>query len=317
MIKNFKKILTAAFVLLIFFSLWYKNGSGGKTYESTEFLFDTLCRISASGKNSEAAAKAAFEKIEEINALTDFYSQNSEVSKFNAAKSGEKVKISAETAEILDKMLEISRETGGAFDPTVAPLSELWNFKEAKKPPEEEAVLKALEKVDYRKISLDKKNLTAEKSEDGIKIDMGASAKGYACDKAAEILRKYNVSGIIDLGGNIGCVGKNPKEADGRYTVGLQTPFEPLGTYEKTVAVSEKAVVTCGVYQRFFEYNGKKYHHILDLKTGFPKEEDYNAVTVVSSSSLEADCLSTACFVLGREKGNALAEKHGAEIYFY
>ena len=317
MIKNLKRILTLVFVLVLLVSLWYKNGTSKKTYESTEFLFDTVCKISARGKNSKTAVDAAFESIKKINDLTDFYSQNSEISKINSAKQGEKIKISKETAEILKKVLEISEKSGGAFDPTVAPLSELWNFKSAKVPPKEENIRAALENVDYRYISLDFDDLTVEKKKNGVKIDLGGAAKGCACDAAAAVLKNSKVCGIVDLGGNIACVGKNSKSADGKWSVGLQTPFEPSGTYSKTVKVYEKSVVTSGVYQRYFEYNKKLYHHILNTETGYPKEVDYNAVTVVSQSSLEADCLSTACFVLGKEKGEALAKEFGAEVYFY
>lgn len=317
MIKRLKKILTVIFIILFFASIWYKNGLKIKNCESIEFLFDTICKISAYGENAEAATGAAFEKIRDIDSKVDFYNETSEVSKINSAKSGERVSVSYETAQILGKALEISDKTGGAFDPTTAPLSELWNFKSASELPKDEDVKKELKKVSYKKVHLDKKNLEIWKDEDYIKIDLGGAAKGYACDAAAEILKSYNVCGTIDLGGNISCVGKNPKSSDGVWRVGLQKPFEPVGTYGETVEISDKSVVTSGTYQRYFESEGKRYHHILDVKTGYPKEADYNAVTIVSKSSLEADCLSTACFLLGREDGKKLAESFGAEIYFY
>lgn len=317
MIKNLKKVLTFVFVVLVFVSFWYKGTVKQKSYESSEFLFDTVCKITAYGRNSKAAVDAAFESIKKINDLTDFYSEDSEVSKINSAKSGEITKISADTAKILKTALVVSEKSGGAFDPTVAPLSELWNFKEAKIPPGDELIKKALENVDYRLVVLDEKNLTVKKKKDGVKIDLGGAAKGYACDVAAAVLKEHGTSGTVDLGGNIACVGKSEKSSDGGWRVGLQKPFEPVGTYEKVISVFEKSVVTSGNYQRYFEYNNKIYHHILNTETGFPKEADYNAVTVVSSSSLEADCLSTACFVLGKEKGEALAKEFGAEVYFY
>ena len=146
---------------------------------------------------------------------------------------------------------------------------------------------------------------------------MGGAAKGYACDAAIKVLEKYNICGVVDLGGNIGCTGKNPDSENGLWRIGLQTPFEPTGTFEEKIELDSGSVVTSGNYQRYFEQDGKIYHHILDPKTGYPKTASYNAVSVKAENSLLADLISTAAFVLGEEDGRALAEKYGAEIYFY
>lgn len=314
--KKLKNILTLLFIAALIFGLWYKN-SGSSAYKTTEFLFDTTCSVTAYGRAAEASAKEAFIIIEEIHSLTNLFSSSSDVAKINSASPGETVKINKMTAEILKTALEISEKTNGAFDPTIEPLSTLWDFK-AENPsvPTEKEIKAAAKKVDYTALILDTEACTVTKKAN-VKIDLGAAAKGYACDKATEIFKKKNISAIIDLGGNVSCTGKNPKTKDGLWRVGLQTPFKATGSFEKITEISEGSVVTSGTYQRYFEKNGEKYHHIIDPESGYPKKAEYNAVTVVTNSSLLADCLSTACFVLGKEAGRKLAEEYNAQIYYY
>ena len=120
----------------------------------------------------------------------------------------------------------------------------------------------------------------------------------------------------MDLGGNITVMGSNPNTKDGRWRIGMQKPYSPTGEFDEVLEVATGAVVTSGTYQRYFERDGIRYHHIIDPHTGYPADRDYSSVTVVAESGLYADCLATACFVLGRDAGEILAEKFGAEIYF-
>lgn len=315
--KKLKSTLTALFVLVLVSGLWYKNAGFGKPYKTTEFLFDTTCSVTAYGKDAKKTSEEAFLLIEEIHNLTNFFSNSSDVARINKASMGEVVKINKMTAEILDTALEICEKSNGAFDITIAPLSALWDFKrENPTVPNVEEIKSAVKKVDYTKIVLNKNNLTVTKKAD-VKIDLGAAAKGYACDMATEIFKRNGIPAIIDLGGNVSCIGKNPKTKNGMWRVGLQTPFEATGNFDKTIEIASGSVVTSGTYQRFFEENDQKYHHIIDPETGYPKKADYNAVTVINESSLLGDCLSTACFVLGEEDGKKLAEEYKSEIYYY
>lgn len=316
--KKFKNILTIIFIIVFFSGLIYSYYKEEKEFRQTEFLFDTTCTISASGKDVKNVCQKAFSEVEEIHKLTNFYSDNSDVSKINKAKENEIIIIDKRTMDILEVSLEICEKSGGNFDITIAPLSTLWDFK-SKKPkiPTETDIFNAKKQVDFKNIVLDKENLTVKKLDEKTKIDLGAVAKGYASDKAVEIFKKHNISAVIDLGGNVSCTGKNLKPKNGLWKIGLQTPFKATGSYEKTVELEEGTVVTSGTYQRYFELNEKNYHHLIDPKTGYPKEADYNAVTVVGKSSLLSDCLSTACFILGKDEGEKLAKYYNVEIYYY
>lgn len=316
--KKLKTILTLIFIISLIFVLLQKNGYRVNSYKDTEFLFDTTCSISAYGKKSKNATVEAFREIEKIHKLTNYYSESSDVSKINSAEKNIKIKISKQTAEIIDCAIIFSEMSGGAFDITIAPVSSLWDFKSGENIiPQKEAIETTLKNVDFKMLTLDMENLEITKKSDDLKIDLGGIAKGYACDMAKEILEKYGCSGIINLGGNIGCVGENPESKDGIWRVGLQTPFETDGKYEKVLEIYSGCVVTSGTYQRYFEKDGKIYHHIINPADGYPKKADYSGVTITHNSAMTADCLSTACFVLGEEEGKKLAEKFGAEIYYY
>lgn len=307
-----KRFLTAALAVLMLCGCSFR----GKSYEysDTRFLMDTVCTIRAGGDEAQAAVCAAFERIEEIAAAVDYYSDTSEVSAINRAKAGETVPIGSDTKKILAAALDISEKSNGAFDITMAPLKDLWRFSDGDHEPPEQAELDAaLAHVGYKKISLTDGTVT--KSDSETKIDLGGAAKGYAADCAAEVLRSYNVSYVlIDLGGNIYALGNNPSRSDGSWLIGLQKPFGQSSEYFKTVTIPDGAVVTSGTYQRFFEWNGALYHHILDPKTGCPANSGISSASIISDSALLADCLSTACMVLGRERGEALAAEYGAEL---
>ncbi len=316
--KRLKTVVTLIFVIGLIFVLLQKNGYRINSYKDTEFLFDTTCTISAYGKNSKSAVMEVFKEIEKIHKLTNFYSEASDVAKINNAEKDIKIKIDEQTAEIIECGIMFSEMSDGAFDITVAPVSVLWDFKSGKNiVPEKEAIENMLKNVDFKMLILDRETLEITKKNSDLKIDLGGIAKGYACDMAKKVLEEYGCSGIINLGGNIGCVGENPETKDGIWRVGLQTPFETDGNFEKVLEVSSGCVVTSGTYQRYFEKNGKIYHHIINPADGYPKVADYSGVTITHKSAMTADCLSTACFVLGEEEGKKLAKKFGAEIYFY
>ena len=316
--KRLKIVFTTIILATLILGLFFRAFDNDRKYETTEFLFDTYCTITAYSKNAEDATRAAFDEIARIHKLTDFFDENSDVSRINNSKANESVAVDPIVLEILETALEMCKDSEGAFDVTLAPVSMLWKFDEGKSvPPSDEQIKTALASVKNGGIVVDKESMTVTKLSDETKLDLGGIAKGYAGDAAAKVLREMGVkAAIVDLGGNISCVGKNPNSKDGKWRIGLQKPFAPTGEYSETVEINEASVVTSGTYQRYFEYSGERYHHIIDPVTGQPSKQDFNSVTVVGGSSMQADCLATAAYVLGREKGAALAEKYGAEIYF-
>lgn len=289
-------------------------------YTETRFLMDTVCTVRAGGTDAKAAVQAALDKIQEIQNCVSFYDENSTVSVFNRADAHQPVSIDVHTEAILKTGLEISRASGGAFDVTIAPVRTLWPFhgEENPAPPEPSAIAERLPLVGYQSLELDLSDHTLTKTKDGVQLDLGGAAKGYAADAALQALKELGAKyGLLDLGGNIALFGKNPERKDGSWVIGLQKPFSNTGDYSQTVTLTDGgAVVTSGTYQRYFTYDGRFYHHILDPATGYPAETESDGVSIVSDSALLADCLSTACLILGEEDGRRLAAQFDAEIYF-
>ncbi|MBQ7097665.1 MAG: FAD:protein FMN transferase [Clostridia bacterium] len=308
-----------AVVLVVCAALFFGFVLHNEEYTGQEFMFDTLCSITAYGDEAQNAVEAALERAREIHSITNGFSGDSEVSGINSAKAGEKVKISRDIAKILQTARKVETASNGAFDVSIASVVRLWNFDGEGRVPSEKEIAEALSRSGGEKFIMDFDEGLVIKKEDGILIDLGGVAKGYAADEAVKVLKEHGVQGaIVDFGGNILCFGKNPNSDDGLWRVGVQKPFAPLGEVdeENIIEVSEAAVVTSGTYQRYFEKNGEKYHHIIDTATGYPANREYSSVTVVAENGLVADCLSTACFVLGKEKGTELAKSFGAEIFF-
>lgn len=319
--KKWKYLLAVFFVLSLFGSLWIADKRESGQYSQTEYFLNTRCVIQVQGDSNSTdikdAVQSAFNEVAQIHRLTDYYSAESDVNRINTAKGGESVAIDYRTVEILRIALEISEQSEGAFDITIAPVKDLWNFSGEPVLPQSEDIARELKRVDWRRIVLDRANLQVSKQSDDVWIDLGGAAKGYAADRAAEVLRDAGISAaMLDFGGNVVVFGANAKTKDGMWRIGLQKPFAPMGEYNLKLSLRDKAVVTSGSYEQNFEQNGKRYHHILDPQTGFSAEPGFDSVSVVHASSLTADCLSTACFVLGEEKGRELAERYGAEIYF-
>lgn len=314
--KKARWIFVAVLAITLFAGLFYRYNIKNKGFEKTEFMFDTQCTVTAYGKDAKAAVNAAFDRLAEIHNITNYYTNNSQVAKINNAAADEDISICEEMREILTASLDIGNSSQGAFDITIAPIVELWNFSGSGNVPLYEDIQQKLDLVGTDRIQYDGKS-KLKKMADGVKIDLGGAAKGYAGDVAIAILKKYNVVGaVVDLGGNITCFGKNPNSSNGKWRIGLQKPFAPAGEYDDIIEIDEGAVVTSGTYQRYFEKDEKRYHHIINPKTGYPADREYSSVTIVSDSSLYADCLATACYILGQDKGCELADKYSAEIYF-
>lgn len=275
-----------------------------KKAEVTDFAMDTVVSISLRAKNAKDTANTAIKEIKRLDALMSVTNPKSDVYKINSAKAEEAVKVDSELFDLLKLCMEISKKTGGAFDITVNPLSKIWDIKaENPKVPDSNAIQKAKQLVGYENIILNEKDNTVTKKKDSISITLGAIAKGYATDKAAKILRDNGVKdAVIDFGGNIYVIGKDKK-------IGLQTPFKKRGQYFKVCKVSDTSVVTSGAYERYFEHDGKIYHHILNLKTGYPADSGIKSVSIICTSSATADALSTAIFVSGKDNAEKILNK--------
>ncbi len=309
--KYFKLGAGLLVLLLIFSGAFFTP----KPYTETEFSMDTVMTVTAYGKNAKSAVRQVFDRIRELDEKLDPRNPESQVARINHATGGTPVSVDEDVFYIIESARHFSETSDGAFDITLYPVSTLWGFgTESAALPKEEALKATLAETGSHKLSLDGAKKTVTKQSGSLKIDLGGVAKGYAADEAIRILKEAGIqSAYVDLGGNIGILGEKPltlKEIlrSGKrtrpYSIGIQKPGAPRGELIETVSLSEGFVVTSGDYERFFEENGKQYHHILDPKTGFPAETGLKSVTVIARSGILADMLSTAIFVQGAEQAD-------------
>lgn len=274
----------------------------------TEFIFGTTCSITLYSEYSQDTFTQVFSRVREIENKMSVTIESSEVSEINRMAGVNAVTVTSETFNLITTALGIAEETEGALDITVGPLVSEWGIgsENAHVPPKHK-IEKLLEHVDYRKVVLDADNQTVFLPEKGMRIDLGAIAKGYAGDQAVMFLRKSGVkSGIIDFGGNIIVFGtKQTKEP---WKVGIQQPDSNRGSYFGILGLAEGAVVSSGTYERYFMKDGIRFHHIIDPSTGFPVRNNVDSVTIVAGSGTSADGYSTAVFVLGLERGIQFVE---------
>ena len=276
---------------------------------STQIMMDTVVTVTIYDGDDDVLT-GAMQLCKKYENLLSKTLQGSDVYKINHAN-GQPVTVDDDTAELLRIALEIAQKSDGAFDPTVLTLVELWDVNNATTAPNDADIQAALTSVGYQSILLDGNVVTAK---NGAKLDLGGIAKGFIADKVTSYLKENGIkSAIINLGGNTVLVGQ---KNGGDFSVGVQKPFGKQDELCTTVMLHDKTAVTSGTYQRYFEQNGRIYHHIINPKTGYPTDNGLNAVTVVTNSSAVADGLSTACLILGIEKGKALAKQYGAELIF-
>lgn len=265
-------------------------------YDCEFFAMDTVMTINAYGSKSESAVKAAQNEISRLDSLLSVQSETSEIFKLNQSK---EMTVSEDTLTLITRSKEIYTLTDGAFDISCEPLTREWGFYSGleNRVPSQQAIENALKGVGAAHIKIKDSTITLDEN---TSLDLGGIAKGYASQKAAEILKENGVnSALMSLGGNIRAVGSKP---DGEnWSVAITDPDDNSKSIG-TLKISDKAVVTSGGYQRYFEENGQIYHHIIDTKTGYPADSGLKSVTVVSDDDTLADALSTSLFVMGLEK---------------
>ena len=220
--------------------------------------------------------------------------------------------LSTDTKDIVSKELEINKTKNGAFDISIYPLMVKWGFTTQKyNVPSKNEISKLLKDVDSSKIIFDEKSGNI-KLKENMKIDLGGIAKGYTSNRVMQIFKECGVkSGLVSLGGNVQALGT---KTDGTaWQIAIENP-DKSSDYIGVVSVKDKAVITSGGYERYFEKNGKTYHHILDPETGYPAESGLKSVTIVSDDGTLADALSTSLFVMGKEKALDYWHEHKNEF---
>ncbi len=295
--KHLKFIILCAAVI----ALWVCGGCrSAETMPSAEkdvFAMDTYMTLKAYGNSAQTAVSAAADEIQRLEKLLNVNDPDSDICRLNHAN-GQQIEVSEDTAHLLQTALSFCEQTEGALDITIYPVLRAWGFTgDHCQIPDSTALKKLLSLVDYRNVQLhDTTVVLPEHSE----VDLGAVAKGYTSDRVCQLFRQSGVShALVNLGGNVQAVGTKP---DGTlWRVGIENPKggEPLAV----VSVRDCAVITSGNYERYFVgEDGRHYHHIIDPATGFPAEKGLVSVTVIGESGVVCDALSTALFVMGKEK---------------
>ncbi len=281
-------------------------------YEQTRAAMGTQFTIVAYGAEEaqlQAAVSAAFEEIFRLDRQWSNYREDSDLSDVNRRAASEPVNVDRELFKMLETCLKYSRETGGAFDITVGPLLKIWGFfRGTGRLPKAEEIAPTLERVGWQKVRLDARQGTVRFRAPGMELDLGAIGKGYAVDRAAEVLREADVAAALILSGtsSILAIGSPPGQ-DG-WTVHVRDPKDAKKSVAR-LALKDAALSTSGNYERFFEAEGKIYSHIFDPHTGYPAQ-GVLSTTVVGSTGTDTDALSTAFFVMGKERAHGYMKQH-------
>lgn len=300
-------IATVGFIIICTAWLTGCSRKDAAPVSRSSFLLNTFITVTLYDSQDQTVLDGCISLCSDYEKLLSKTMEGSDVYRMNHRKKGERViTVSDKTARVLAEGLEYSRISQGAFDITIEPLSALWDFTgESPHVPPRAEIDREVEKVGYENVVLEGSQVTFLNDE--TTIDLGAIAKGFIADEMKAYLKDQGVeSAVINLGGNVLCLGQRP---DGRpFKIGLQKPY---ATHAETVAaleITDMSVVSSGVYERHFVQDGINYHHILNPGTGYPYENGLVQVSVISPSSVDGDGLSTACFALGLEEGTRLIE---------
>lgn len=301
-------VILLSLITAIIIYILLKTGSMENTSKKCFYALGTTINLTVSGKNREIAIEKAVSRLMDIEEKMSLFKDSSEISKINKYAGISPQRVSSDTYFVIKSAYEFCSLSKGTFDITIGPLTKLWgiNTNHASIPSKGE-INNTLKLVNYKDIILLDKYMEVMLKNKGEIIDVGGIAKGYAADEIVKIFKECGIkSAIIDLGGNIFVLGK--KENKTLFNVGIQNPFKAQGLYTGILKLSDKSIVTSGNYERYFEHNGKRFHHIIDPKTGYPSESKIVSATIISDTSLIGDGLSTGVYILGVEDALKLIE---------
>ncbi len=312
-------VCTLCFLLSALFLISSCFTAEKKLYKESRVAMHTIVSITVSCHSEEKAKNAidaAFKELDRLEGLLNYFAADSEVSLINRNAGIKPVNVSKETLEIIEKALYVSKKTDGGFDITMGPIIALWDFYN-RIIPEDKAIKEALKLVGYENVIVNREKSTVFIRKKGIRINLGGIIKGYAANRTAEVLKDNNIkSGIVAVAGDIKAFGMRP---DGElWNVGIRNPRPAdaknlefaIDKMIATVGLSDLAISTSGDYYRFFEKDGKRYHHLLDPKTGHPAHGS-QSVTVITEDGAFADGFATGIFILGPQKGMEVLNKLG------
>jgi FAD:protein FMN transferase len=289
--------------------VFQQRPGGGATHEAQQGLMGTIVKIKAYGKGLsrkrfDEVSRSAFGEIARLEKEMSEWIPESPISQAARFAGQRAVPVPEEIVSVIGLAMSISRQTGGVFDISFKPLGRLWQVEKRKEPPREEEIRSARPLVDYRNIVLDREGRTLFLKHPGMAIGLGAIAKGYAAGRAAQKMAEGGIRDfIIDAGGDLYLSGSKGGKA---WTCGIQDPDRPGGQMIVLKVKTDCAVVTSGDYERYFDFQGRRYHHIIDPRTGYPAVGS-RSVTVMARDPAVADAYATAFFILGPAKAAEIA----------
>lgn len=294
----------------------------GSTATSAETIAGRTMGTTYAVKLTHAASddlKALIDKrLREIDARMSTYRDDSELSRFNQSKSGDWFAVSADTAFVAQLAVDLAQKTDGAFDPTVGPLVNLWNFGPNPDPgkfPTEQQVSQTLQRVGYQHFQVQLEPPALRKLHDDLAVDFSAIAKGFAVDALAKIVREQGFADfMVEIGGEVRTSGKSPRGT--AWQIALEAPDRKQRSAQYVVPVQDRALASSGDYRNYFEHNGKFYSHTIDPRTGYPVTHRTAAVSVLADDCASADAWATALLVMGAQKGLELAKQQQLAILF-
>ena len=282
-----------------------------------EFALNTICTVMLYDQARPEIYDAIFARIHEIERRMSAFLPDSYISRINAAAGIAPVQVHEEILYVLERAMQIAELSGGAFDPTVGPLTFIWGItSDSPRVPDQEEIDAVLPLVNWRDIELDRQQGTVFLRQEGMALDLGAIAKGYAADQAVAIIREARLErALVDLGGNVVTFGVKLDRTPWR--VGLQNPLGDRGEFIGVISGWDMTVVTSGVNERYFVHEGEHFHHLFSPFNGHPARTGLLSATIVTEVSMDADALSTAIFVLGYERGREMIDAlDGVEAIF-
>lgn len=296
-------ILSGALALVVALVLGLIVYQGQRTAKtSTTFVMSTTVSQMAYGLRADAAMAEVEKRFRAFEDEFSLFNEDSDIAKINAAAGQQPVAVSGETYDLLRRSVALSSQSGGAFDITIAPLTLLWGITtDHPKVPAQTEIDAVLPLIGDNSIQFDDTAKTVFLPTAGQGIDLGGIAKGTACTVAAQVYDEYGIkSAILNIGGNVYVRGHKP---DGSlYRIGFRTPLKDATTYIASVALEDQVMAVSGGYERYFEENGVRYHHILSGRTGYPAESDIVSVGAIAADGTVADFYSTTMFIWGSQK---------------
>lgn len=281
------------------------RGLASEPYDRTEFLLGTVANIRVYNEGKEEALDKAFERVKELDEWFSMQNPDSEISEVNRQAGVEPVEVSEEVFLVMERALYFAEESGGSFDPTIGAVTSLWGIgQEYAAVPDPDELAQAVEVVDFNRVELNEEDQTIYLQEEGMVLDLGAIAKGYITDEAARVLVEEGVNtAIVDLGGDIVVVGNSTRGEDEPWNVGIQNPYGERGQIIGMVPVSDRAIVTSGIYERLVRDGEDEYHHLMNPDTGFPFENNISGISVIADNAMDADAIANIAFSKGVEAG--------------